>query len=333
MSLLSSARLRPWRSFPYYAHSKEVCNRYTSDPPFQISPSTPVQIDPIAIYSHTRQPNSRPPPISLSLRSPSSLSKIPNSKSDSDRSLINQQKVECFTNKNGEAELYQVSQPNGGGDCGKHGDQDKGRYSWIFPSGRVLLSHWFKGKLYMLLPVWESDLGTGTSTKWLSMGRTFDPHHKLIGKFKAPDSLESCGALISAYDNRYYFAQPRVHKEPSSPFQCYHLGSDTWKDLPRIPPDLRHNLHDTVASYAVCSGHILVSISNRLFAYHVHEKKWHCVSKPNRFFGIFGRAVVLGDYIYDVDSMYGLVCEITFDCTDYNLSTHVFLEGVTSFCE
>ncbi|KAM2323100.1 hypothetical protein PS1_019969 [Malus domestica] len=62
MSLLSSARLRPWRSFPYYAHSKEVCNGYTSDPPFQISPSTPVQIDPIAIYFHTRQPNSRAPP-------------------------------------------------------------------------------------------------------------------------------------------------------------------------------------------------------------------------------------------------------------------------------
>ncbi|KAM1760598.1 hypothetical protein ACFX12_003456 [Malus domestica] len=307
MSLLSSARLRPLRLFPYYAHSKEVCNGYTSDPPFQISPSTPVQIDPIAIYFHTRQPNSRPPPLSLSLRSPSSLSKIPDSKFDSDRSLINQQKVECFTNKNGEAELYQVSQPNGGGDCGKHGDQDKGRYSWIFPSG--------------------------TSTKWLSMGPTFDPHHKLTGKFKAPDSLEPCGALISAYDNRYYLAQPRVHGELSSPFQCYHLGSDTWKDLPRIPPDLRHNLHDTIAGYVVCSSHILVSISNRLFAYHVHEKKWHCVSKPNRFFGISGGAVVLGDYIYDVDSMSGLVCEITFDCTDYNLSTHVFLEGLTSFCE
>ncbi|KAM1013282.1 hypothetical protein EV1_042884 [Malus domestica] len=178
MSLLSSTRLRPWRSFPYYAHSKEVCNGYTSDPPFQISPSTtrlrpcrsfPVQIDPIAIYFHTRHPNSRPPPLSLSLRSPSSLSKIPNSKSDSDRSLINQQKVDCFTNKNGEAELYQVSQPNGGGDCGKHGDQDNGRYSWIFPSG--------------------------TSTKWLSMGRTFDPHHKLTGKFKAPDSLEPYGEI------------------------------------------------------------------------------------------------------------------------------------------
>ncbi|RXH85584.1 hypothetical protein DVH24_009405 [Malus domestica] len=156
-----------------------------------------------------------------------------------------------------------------------------------------------RGKLYMLLPVWESDLGTGTSTKWLSMGRTFGPHHKLTGKFKTPDSLEPCEALISAYDNRYYLAQPRVHGELSSPFQCYHLGSDNWKDLPRIPPHLRHNLHDIVAGYAVCIGHILVSISNRLFAYHVHEKKWHCVSKPNR-------AVVLGDYIYDVDSMSSL---------------------------
>ncbi|CAN6564155.1 unnamed protein product [Malus baccata var. baccata] len=249
--------------------------------------------------------------------------------------------VECFTNKNGEAELYQVSQPNGGelivnpvrsfGDCGKHGDQGKGRYSWIFPPRRVLISHWFKGKLYMLLPVWETDLGTGTSTKWLSMGRTFDPHHKLTGKFKAPDSLEPWGALISAYDNLYYLAQPKLHGELSSPFQCYHPGSDTWKDLPRIPPDLHHNLHDTVAGYAVCSGHILVSISNRLLAYDVHDKKWHCVSKPSRFFGISGRAVVLGDYIYAVDSMSDLVCEITFDCTDYTLRAHVFLEGLATF--
>ncbi|KAM1906235.1 hypothetical protein ACFX14_026038 [Malus domestica] len=174
------------------------------------------------------------------------------------------------------------------------GNHRKGdAYSWTLPSQQHrLTSHWFKGKLYMLMPVWE--LGRGTSTK--CKGRTFDPHHKLMGKFKAPDSLTAWGALISAYGNLYYHADTTIHlnKFPS-PFQCYNPGSDTWEDLPRIHPDLTRWLFDSITGYAVCGGHILVSFGNTFFAYHVRDKKWHRVRYPDGYPGFHGRAVV-ADY-------------------------------------
>lgn len=188
--------------------------------------------------------------------------------------------VECFKRKSREAELYQVSQANNKeltvSPVRSFGNHRKGdAYSWTLPSQQHrLTSHWFKGKLYMLMPVWE--LGRGTSTK--CKGRTFDPHHKLMGKFKAPDSLTAWGALISAYGNLYYHADTTIHlnKFPS-PFQCYNPGSDTWEDLPRIHPDLTRWLFDSITGYAVCGGHILVSFGNTFFAYHVRDKKWHRV--------------------------------------------------------
>ncbi|KAM2965591.1 hypothetical protein FF1_026131 [Malus domestica] len=117
-----------------------------------------------------------------------------------------------------------------------------------------------------------------------------------MGKFKAPDSLTAWGALISAYGNLYYHADTTIHlnKFPS-PFQCYNPGSDTWEDLPRIHPDLTRWLFDSITGYAVCGGHILVSFGNTFFAYHVRDKKWHCVRYPDGYPGFHGRAVV-ADY-------------------------------------
>lgn len=211
--------------------------------------------------------------------------------------------VECFKRKSREAELYQLSQANNKeltvSPVRSFGNHRKGdAYSWTLPSQQHrLTSHWFKGKLYMLMPVWE--LGRGTSTK--CKGRTFDPHHKLMGKFKAPDSLTAWGALISAYGSLYYHADPTIHlnKFPS-PFQCYNPGSDTWEDLPRIHPNLIRWLFDSITGYAVCGGHILVSFGNTFFAYRVRDKKWHRVRYPDGYPGFHGRAVVAGDYIYAV---------------------------------